>query len=150
MEIKIAQRLHFPQLAKLRWNFKIEDGEAPALGREEFEKIFVAQLEAEEPHWKHFIAQTADEIVGMASIYRIGKLLGPGMRGDSIGYLTNVYVIPSLRAQGIGGKLLRAGSAWAEKNNLELLFVWPSDLSRSLYERAGFQEKNEIMELLFP
>ena len=36
--------------------------------------------------------------------------------------------------------------AWARARDLELLIVWPSERSRTLYARAGFRAESEIME----
>lgn len=36
---------------------------------------------------------------------------------------------------------------WAKKKDLELLIVWPSNQAIKFYERQGFKNKNDIMEL---
>jgi len=47
------------------------------------------------------------------------------------------------------GRLLSAVIDWARGQEMELLHVWPSDPSRSFYERAGFIASPESMELIF-
>jgi len=37
---------------------------------------------------------------------------------------------------------------YSKSNDIELLFVWPSEESTNYYERSGFQTNNEIMELI--
>ena len=37
--------------------------------------------------------------------------------------------------------------AWATEKDLEILIVWPSSKAVKFYERKGFKNDNEIMEL---
>ncbi|MBW3554547.1 MAG: GNAT family N-acetyltransferase [Gemmatimonadetes bacterium] len=59
------------------------------------------------------------------------------------GYVTNSYVAPSHRDQGLGGRLLGVVIAAARERKHEFLIVWPSDEAVSFYTRAGFQEAAE-------
>lgn len=52
--------------------------------------------------------------------------------------VTNVYTRPSHRGRGVGAKLLTATTEWARQEGLEVLVVWPSEGSVSLYHRQGF------------
>jgi N-acetylglutamate synthase-like GNAT family acetyltransferase len=44
--------------------------------------------------------------------------------------------------------LLQNISDYAAQNLIELLFVWPSERATTFYQRAGFNNQNEIMEKL--
>jgi GNAT superfamily N-acetyltransferase len=61
--------------------------------------------------------------------------------------MTNVYTRPDYRGQGIGRKLLAHVVEWARAENLELLLVWPSDESVGFFDRAGFQQIADGMQL---
>jgi GNAT superfamily N-acetyltransferase len=60
-----------------------------------------------------------------------------GRLDGSWGYLTNCYVLPPYRKEGVGSGLLDAVKGWAEAQRLELLVVWPSERSYPFYERSG-------------
>ncbi len=149
MEFRLAKDKDLAHVARLRWDFKIEDGESPKLPRSEFEERCLAKLRHESAQWSHFLALESENPVGMVSICIVPKLLSPDLKSDSIGYLTNTYITPLKRNNGIGEQLLSCAISWAKDYNMELLFVWPSDRSRNFYGRIGFKDDNEIMELLF-
>ena len=55
-----------------------------------------------------------------------------------IAYVTNVYVEPSLRDEGLGGRLLDAAMTYAREREAAEAVVWPTPRSVSFYRRAGF------------
>ena len=67
-----------------------------------------------------------------------------------MGYLTNVYTRPGVRGRGLGAKLLSATTEWACEHGLELLIVWPSELSQTLYHRHGFAATGEPLVWMNP
>lgn len=149
LEIKTASATDLRHVARLRWDFKIEAGDIATIDRNDFERQCLLKLQAEAIHWTHFLAWEGTEVIGMVSCCLVPKILSPDMKGDSISYLTNTYIIPSWRESGVGSKLLRFAIEWAKEKNIEVFFVWPSDRSRSFYGRLGFKEENDIMELGF-
>ena len=97
--------------------------------------------------WALWVAEIGGRLVGNAFVQIVPKVPRPGRFDDAIGYLTNVYVEPELRARGVGTGLLEHALEWARARDLELLFVWPSERSRPLYARAGFHP-GEVQELV--
>lgn len=65
--------------------------------------------------------------------------------GRRWGYVTNVYVAPAYRNQGLGAKLMRHVQAWARAKALEFLILWPSERAIPFYQRAGFAANDEIL-----
>jgi GNAT superfamily N-acetyltransferase len=65
-----------------------------------------------------------------------------------LGYLTNSIVIPEKRNLGLGSQLLEVIKCWARDLGLELLIVWPSEASYPFYRRAGFEGRDDPLELL--
>jgi ribosomal protein S18 acetylase RimI-like enzyme len=55
-----------------------------------------------------------------------------------IGYVTNVYIEPDLRNEGLGGRLMDEALAFARERRVAEVVVWPSARSVSFYRRAGF------------
>lgn len=52
--------------------------------------------------------------------------------------MTNVYVEPALRDEGLGAGLLDAAMAYAREREAAEAVVWPTPRSVSFYRRAGF------------
>ncbi len=54
-----------------------------------------------------------------------------------IGFLTNAYVEPDDRSQGLGSRLLRTVVEHCEAAGFELVMAWPADDAYRFYERQG-------------
>ena len=146
---RLAREADLPALATNRWRLRTEeDGEPggvdPAAFRRHCEAFLRRALRS--PHWALFVAESHGRIVANAFVQVVPKVPRPGRFDDAIGYVTNVYAEPEVRGQGAGTELLRRVVAWARERDLELLIVWPTARSRSLYARAGFRAESEIME----
>lgn len=100
----------------------------------------------EDGTYVYWIAQHQGEIVSTAFVQRIRKVPKPDRIADYIGYLTNVFTLSGHRNRGVGTELLETMVAWARREDLDALIVWPSDRSISLYERCGFRSRNDVME----
>jgi ribosomal protein S18 acetylase RimI-like enzyme len=77
----------------------------------------------------------------------VEKVPAPGEQSDELGYVTNTYVTPAYRNQGLGRALLNALEHYARDQRMDTLIVWPSQRSVSLYRRAGFSSPAELLEL---
>lgn len=66
------------------------------------------------------------------------------------GAITDIYVVPEERGQGVGTRLLRAGLDWLRDRGFQrvLLNVTAGNPARRLYERAGFRPFSESMEIV--
>lgn len=149
MRYRIATPADTDALAALRWEFfREEHAELPREARSEFVARFRDFLSDAlgSGRWTIWIAERGNEIVGNAWLYAVPKVPRPDRESRPIGYVTNVYVVPGVRDQGIGTKLLDALHGWARTAAFEELFVWPSERSRDFYARAGFTASLEIME----
>ena len=137
-------------LAANRWSFRVEeDGEPAGIDPEAFRQHCEAFLRSAlaSGRWAFWVAEAGGRLVGNAFVQVVPKVPRPGRFDDAIGYLTNVYVEPELRARGVGTGLVEHALEWARARDLELLFVWPSERSRPLYGRAGFHP-GEVQELV--
>ncbi|HEX8643147.1 MAG TPA: GNAT family N-acetyltransferase [Allosphingosinicella sp.] len=136
------------QLAALRWDMRMEDGDEPALvSRDVFEaecRTFFAQSGRMHVHW---LAERDGEILSTISVHMVDMLPRPCKLDDRFGCITNNYTRPEWRGRGIATQLLRHVTAWAAAEDLELLIVWPSALAVPFYTRSGFACENEVMEL---
>jgi GNAT superfamily N-acetyltransferase len=144
---RIAGSADSIQLANLRWDMRIESGEASFVSKAEFISSCASFFQAGTDSGSHFhwVADIDEMIVAVASIHVVDMTPRPCKLEDQFGYLTNVYTVPKLRNQGIGSALLRRAKSWACDNDLELLIVWPGEGAEGHYEKMGFQRDQEIM-----
>jgi ribosomal protein S18 acetylase RimI-like enzyme len=85
--------------------------------------------------------------VGMAWLAIVQRVPGPERFRRLSGYIQSVYVTPAARGHGVGGSLVDAAVEYARAAGLDYLAVHPSDLSYSLYRRAGFGDTAGVLEL---
>jgi GNAT superfamily N-acetyltransferase len=130
------------ELARLR--FQLYTEYTPSIA-ETFEAYharfapFAREALADPERWRAWTAEENGRLVGAMWLQTVPRVPAPG-RDDlrPIGYLTNAYVEPSLRSQGIGSALLAEVVAHCEANAFELIVAWPADDAYPFYERAGF------------
>ena len=97
--------------------------------------------------WRCFVAVRDGAIAGHVWITLVEKVPNPG--GDEPerhAYLTNLYVRPSERG-GTGRALLEAALDWCRETRVDTVILWPSERSRTLYARHGFDVSRVIMAL---
>lgn len=138
-----------PALARLRWEFRLEDGETPASAYEAFAARYAAFVRAglASGEWAYFVAEREGAIVAHMAVQVVRSVPRPSRASDQWGYLTDVYTTPAWRGRGIGAALLARVTEWARHRDLELLLVSPSEASRAFYGRAGFGDAREFMTL---
>jgi GNAT superfamily N-acetyltransferase len=146
---RFAEEADLPALAANRWRLRTEedgepDGVDPAAFRRHCEAFLRDALRSE--RWALFVAESRGRIVANACVQVVPKVPRPGRFDDAIGYVTNVYAEPEFRGRGLGAELMQRVVGWARERDLEILIVWPSERSRTLYARAGFRAESEIME----
>lgn len=171
MNYRLATEADFDALAALRWDFHIEDGEA-TVSRDEFNAACLAFLRwgMADGNWHYWLAEDGAEIVGHIFVHIIRTVPRPDKLMRHYGYVTNVYVRPAWRNRGhpdvllvrpisgepcvprpiyrngVGGELLAQVQKWATQQELELLFLWPSERSVTFYQRAGFTPSEDLLE----
>ena len=103
---------------------------------------------SERGRWQCWIAERDGTMVGSVWVQLIEKIPNPIAAPESYVYLTNFYVRPEHRSHGIGSELLSAALSWSRSNNAELVLLWPTERSKTLYERHGFVPADDFMELV--
>ena len=136
MHVRVAESGDADALALLRWEMRTEDGDvcedAPV-----FLERYRSSIREDDPTVTRWLAQDGERIIG-TTLRLARKELSPDREAADIGYLTNFFVQSGMRNAGIGGALLDALITWARARPIELIIVWPSERSRSIYQRAGF------------
>lgn len=149
MRYRLATLDDADQLARLRWDFRAEDGERPVVSPDDFHARYTAFLVQglASGQWAHWVAEDGGEIVAHMAVLTIVSVPRPSRRRDAWGYLTDCYTRPAHRSRGVGSTLLDHVKAWAAERDLELLVVSPSERSAPFYTRAGFGPDDEFLVL---
>lgn len=152
MDYRIANEKDFSELANMRWDFKMEgkNAEVNCYNKEEFLKECIDFFKQgfKERTWTHWIATNEDTIISNVAVHHIRKVPKPNRYIDEFGYVTNVYTRSEYRGQNIGSILMDYVKDWAIENDFEILIVWPSSKAVNFYERKGFSNENDVMELV--
>ena len=137
---RLAKISDAPQLANLRWGLRTDDAAtADTAAKARFIQDFAAWMDKNPgPDLVHWVAEQGDALVGVISVRIIHMLPSPEDIDGRFGYLTNTYVLPQYRNQGVGTALLAAVKHWATAEKLELLVVWPSERAYPFYARGGY------------
>ncbi|WP_072550896.1 MULTISPECIES: GNAT family N-acetyltransferase [Candidatus Fukatsuia] len=150
-QCRLAVPEDIASLANLRWRLCTDDAPVadPNVKKEFIEKCecTLSQM-AGHKGIVHFIAETGGTVIAVLSIVKVTKMPSPNDINGQWGYLTNVYTLPEYRNKGIGTALLSEARDWAENEQLELLVVWPSDISYPFYERFGFSRQQREQDPL--
>ena len=148
LRIRRAVPADAPMLARLRYDFRQELD--PVLESEDvfLQRCTVWMSDRLQPGgtWRCFVAVLRDCTVGTLWLQDIEKLPNPVGHSELHGYVSSVYVVPESRGLGIGSALLQACLADAEARGLDSLFLWPSDRSRPLYHRHGFEGGDDLLQ----
>ena len=78
----------------------------------------------------------------------IEKIPNPTSEPELHAYITNVFVKESSRGQGVGSRLLNEAITLCKDQSVHAVILWPSEKSRTLYERHGFSVRSDLFELV--
>jgi len=141
-----------PALAALRYRFRTVD--YPGSGtvfedRDAFAARCGAWMErqlAQAGSWHCWVVELADGTLGgQLWMQAIEKIPNPTVEHELLAYVTNVYVLPELRGQGLASRLLDLALAWCRTHDVDQAILWPSPKSRALYARHGFAASDATM-----
>ncbi len=151
MQIRLHKSSDYPAIAELRWLLKTDDGRASAdQSKSEFIERYHRHLELSDRdgHTVHWLIEDDGVIGGVMTVRIVQQEPSPIDETARWGYLTNCYVVPEKRNNGLGTKLLASIESWGASLGLELLIVWPSEASYPFYRRAGFKGRDDPLELV--
>ena len=140
---RLAAETAADDLIALRMAWAEEKGIAPDAT---FANRFREWLRAEAGHRVFWLAHDEDLPVGMVNLtifYRM-PFPDPDFPG-AWGYLGNLFVLPSARGGGTGGRLVAACTSYADREGLARIVLSPSPASVPIYERAGFVGDSGLM-----
>jgi GNAT superfamily N-acetyltransferase len=107
----------------------------------------------ERTNWHCWVAEREEKLVGALWLHLIEKIPNPTAEPESIGYITNFFIAESERGQGLGSRMLNEVLTWCRKQQsakgrqIAGIILWPTDRSRTLYLRNGFEVPEDLFEL---
>ncbi len=141
-----------PALAALRWEFRtaLEPEVTPERGFRERCAAWMAARLARPDQWRCWLAEDdAGVPLGTVWVQFLEKLPNPVHEPELHAYLTSFYVRPAARNGGVGSALLEAALAACAARCTDTVFLWPTQRSRALYLRYGFNERAGMLERRF-
>jgi GNAT superfamily N-acetyltransferase len=135
-------------LATLRFALRSSVREAPE-DRVRFidrTTVWMRERLSDASHWRCWVAESNEEIVGCVWIQRVEKLPNPNGLPEHNAYLSNFFVAEQHRGRGVGATLLDTALGWCDTNGIDITFLWPTERSRPIYARYGFSAVGGIME----
>jgi ribosomal protein S18 acetylase RimI-like enzyme len=136
-------------LARLRYDFRAAL-DAPAEPVTSFLERCTAWLKARlasGERWRCWVAERDGLPIGMVWLQLIEKIPNPVNEPEWHGYISSLYVVPESRSAGLGSRLLAAALRECEVRRVDAVILWPTQQSRSLYERHGFARGADLLEL---
>lgn len=147
--VRVATRADAPRLARMRFDFRTALKPA-AEERERFVARCSEWMEAQlapGAAWRCFVVEREGELVGQLWLQLVEKIPNPSPEPERHAYVTNVYVEEPARGAGLGSALLVAALDFCRSTGVDSVFLWPSERSRALYARHGFEGAGSVMEL---
>jgi GNAT superfamily N-acetyltransferase len=97
--------------------------------------------------WRCWVLDDGKELLGHVCVQLFEKMPNPVNEPEAHAYLTNFYVLPEMRGQGLGRKLLNKALSWCRSQGADAVILWATAESKSLYRRCGLLEPADILEL---
>jgi GNAT superfamily N-acetyltransferase len=135
------------QLAHLRWDFRASMG-TPVEAEDEFVVRCADWMRlhlADDARWRAYLLDHHGTAAGAVWLQLVEKIPNPLVEPEMHGYLTNFFIRAGHRNSGAGSAMLAALLADCEAIGVDSIFLWPTDRSRSLYERHGFAARNSVL-----
>jgi len=153
IQIRTATPSDASQLAKLRFGLRSRstniESEEDFLGR--CSRWMARALQQD--NWCCWVAERDERLVGALWLQIIEKIPNPTAEPERIAYITNFFIDESQRGQGLGTCMLNEVLAWCREQQsnkgslIAGIILWPTDRSRPLYLRHGFEVPKGLLEL---
>jgi len=150
VRIRLARSSDSNALAEMRYRFRAEAGSATE-NKSRFvrrcESWMKKRLRPGSRSWRCWVLDDGKQLLGHVCVQLFQKLPNPVKDELELqAYVTNFYVIPEMRSQGFGKRLLDKALSWCRAEETDAVILCATPESRSLYCRCGFGEPADILE----
>jgi len=148
-QIRLANPVDAADLARLRYALRshaktTSETEAEFLRR--CTDWMSSRLQAK--NWRCWVVEQKKSIIGALWLQLVEKIPNPTLEPEFHAYITNFYITESARGQGLGSQVLNEALEFCRGQQIHGVILWPSEKSRSLYERHGFAVRPDLLELI--
>jgi len=150
IRIRLARSGDCHALAELRYRFRAETGsvtEAKSRFVRRCTSWMKKRFRTGSYQWRCWVLDDGKRMLGHVCVQLFEKIPNPVNEPELHAYVTNFYVIPEMRNQGLGKRLLNKALSWCRARRIDAVILWPSPASQALYRRCGFVAPSDIFEL---
>jgi GNAT superfamily N-acetyltransferase len=151
VRIRLARSADSRALAELRYRFRSET-EAATETKPWFVRRCTSWMKkrfrAGSGPWRCWVLDDGKQLLGHVCVQLFEKIPNPvNDEPEFHACVTNFYVVPELRNQGFGKKLLNKALSWCRTRETDAVILWATPASKPLYRRCGFVEPTDVFEL---
>jgi len=150
VRIRLANSNDCRALAELRYRFRAEN-ESVTETKSQFVRRCTSWMKkrfrAGSCPWRCWVLDDGKQVLGHVCVQLFEKIPNPVNEPELHAYVTNFYVMPEVRDQGFGKRLLNKALSWCRARGTDAVILWPSSASKSFYRRFGFVAPSDIFEL---
>ena len=150
LRIRLAKSGDCRALAEMRYQFRAET-ESATETKSRFVRRCTSWMKkrfrAGSCPWRCWVLDDGKRVLGHVCVQLFEKIPNPVNEPELHAYVTNFYVIPEMRDQGLGKRLLNKALSWCRARGTDAVILWPSTASKSFYRQCGFVTPLDIFEL---
>ncbi len=150
VRIRLARSSDCRALAEMRCRFRTETGLATETKSRFLRRCtswMRKRFRSGSRPWRCWVAEDGKRLLGHVCVQLIEKIPNPVNEPEFHAYLTNFYVVPEMRGQGLGKKLLNKALSWCRTRETDAVILWATVASRPLYRRCGLVPPTDMFEL---
>ena len=146
MELRYATIDDLETVCEMRRRQLIDEGLSPDVAIDDEMRSYFTEAFTEDDFVEYFMEDNGEVIATGAIVFFSFPSSFSDLKGIN-GYISNMYTDPRYRHQGIATTILQALKAEAEKRGVKKIFISASKMGKGVYERFGFADTGEWMEL---
>src|SRR5215813_6869548 len=151
VRIRKAMSSDCRELAELRYRFRTEF-EAATETKSRFVRRSASWMKkrfrAGSSPWRCWVLDDGKQLLGHVCVHLFEKIPNPVQDEPELhAYITNFYVVPEMRRQGLGKRLLNKALSWCHAQGTDAIILWATPESKMFYRRSGFAEPTDLFEL---
>ena len=147
--IRFAKPSDADALAQLRYALRASTGRATEPEADFIKRCSVwMEDHLKSDAWQCWVAEIDKQLIGAVWLQLVEKIPNPRAEAEYHAYITNFYIMEQARGRGIGSQILRTALDWCRARDVHSVILWPTERSRTLYERFGFAVREDLMELV--
>jgi len=151
VQIRLARSADSHALADLRYRFRNETERAMETKRRFLRRCtswMKKRFRSSSSPWRCWVLDDGKQLLGHVCVQLFEKIPNPIHDEPELhAYITNFYVVPQMRRQGLGRRLLNKAVSWCHARGTDAIILWATSGSKALYRRCGFAEPADLLEL---